>query len=216
MKTPIAGNSFPPRPIPDADTYPARNIMIADLGTQDETFNGQPKKLRKIWFCFELVGTKQIFDPAKGEQPFVVSEEYTLSLSDKANLRKFLQSWSGKQIEELTKYIDADGNLDIMKTFAGQACAVTVVHRPNKKDKTKKYANIGAITPPIKALGPVPKSENPLIIYDMEDTATHSNFEKLPKFIREKISKSYEFQGASVTDVSDDFSTSATEEETPF
>lgn len=215
MKTSLKGNNFPPKPIPDADTYPSRNIMIADLGTQDETFKGVPKKVRKIWFCFELVGTKAVFDEKKGEQPFVVSEEFSFSLAEKANLRKFLTSWCGKPLEEL-KAVDVDGNLDVMKAFAGQACAINVVHAKGKKDPSKTYANINTISPPIKALGPVAKAENPLIVYDMEDTATHSNFEKLPKFIREKISKSYEFQGASVTDVSDDFSTSATEEETPF
>lgn len=215
MKINTKGNNFPPRPIPDAETYQARNVAIADLGTHDEEFKGVKRKTRKIWFCFELIGTAAVFNEEKGPQPFVVSQEHNTSLGEKSNLRKFLQSWSGKQIEEM-KAIDVDGNLDIMKAFGGQACAITVVHKLDKVDKKKKYANIGSITPPIKALGPVPKSENPLIIYDMEDTVTHGNFEKLPKFIQEKISKSYEFQDASVVDDSDDFSTSATEEDTPF
>lgn len=215
MKTPLKGNNFPPKPIPYADTYPARNIMIADLGTQDETFKGVPKKIRKIWFCFELIGTKAVFDEKRGPQPFVVSEEFTFSLAEKANLRKFLTSWCGKPLEEL-KAVDVDGNLDVLKAFAGQACAINVVHAKGKKDPSKVYANINTISPPIKALGPVAKSENPLIIYDMEDTATHGNFEKLPKFIQEKITKSYEYKDVAA-DAPDDFNNAPeTEEETPF
>jgi hypothetical protein len=211
MKTSTKGNDFPPKPIPDVDTYQSRNIIIADLGTQDKEFKGVKKKQREIWFCFELIGTAAIFNPEKGEQPFVVSQEYSNSLAEKANLRKMLQSWSGIKIEEM-KSIDAEGNLDIIKAFGGKPCAINVIH-VKSKDGIRTFANINTITPPIKALGPVAQSSNPLVVYDMDDAQTLHNFDKLPKFIQEKIKLSYEFRDIPVDD---EFESTPPVEESPF
>lgn len=213
MKTNTKGGGGTPRPIPPADTYLARNIMIADLGTQDKEFKGVPRKVREIWFCFELLGTKVVFNPEKGEQPFVVSNTYTNSLDEKANLKKMLEQWSGKNIEDLP--LDTEGNLDIINVFKGKGCMIVVRQDKGKKDPSKLYANISSISPPMKQLGAVPKSENPLVVFDMDDSATLANFEKLPFFVQDMIKKSPEYKEI-VGDASSDFESAVVDDDAPF
>ena len=209
MKASTKGGNFPPRPIPAADTYPARNYIIADLGTQKSEWKGKEKLLRKVYFCFELIGTKAVFNPEKGEQPFVLSQNFTLSLGDSSNLKPFLESWSGKELADLP--IDKNGDLDIFASFGGKSCSITAFHVKDKKDPNKVYCNIKSIAPPIKALGPVAKSENELILFDIDDPNTHGNFEKLPKFVQKMIEESPEwshnpFEASSpVSDAPDEF-----------
>ena len=86
------GKDFEQHP---AGVFPARCVRIVDLGTQDESFEGQAKTLRKMAFFFE---TNQLL--TEGEyagKPFMLNREFTCSLGEKATLRKSLESWRGRK-----------------------------------------------------------------------------------------------------------------------
>ncbi len=110
-----------------AGTHVARCIKIIDIGTQHGEYQGQPTARNQIIVQWELPNeTMEI----EGEQkPLIVSKFYTNSLSEKANLRKDLESWRARPftVEELMKF-------DLMKILNAPAM-VSVVH--NEKGKAK-------------------------------------------------------------------------------
>ena len=93
------GSSTPREPIA-AGAYAARCYSIIDLGTREETIQGNTKVLRKIRITFELPTERRVFNEEKGEQPCVISKEFSLTLNEKSNLRLFLRSWRGKDFTE--------------------------------------------------------------------------------------------------------------------
>jgi hypothetical protein len=132
---------------------------VYDLGTHfDEKFS---KRNRSVLFVWELPDER--IDLEKDGQtknlPRAISKKYTLSLNEKANLRKDLQSWRGRAFtsEELAGF-------DLQKVI-GKPCQIQVIH---KIIGEKTYANITAIMPLAKgqeAIAP----ENPVRFYSIND-----------------------------------------------
>ncbi len=90
------GGTFTPVP---PGMYLARCYRIVDLGTQKSEYLGQIKNLPKVMLQFEVHGEDDAGKPlvtAKGE-PMSISKNFTLSLAEKATLRKDLQTWRGKE-----------------------------------------------------------------------------------------------------------------------
>lgn len=170
-----------------AGMHQARCIQIIDLGTQHDSFEGKPKIIHKVRIGWELPNEKAIFDEERGEEPFIVSAEYTLSLGSKANLRHDLESWRGKAFtaEEL-KGFD-------LKVLIGKACLLNVIHQPSKADPKKIYARVSAVTPVPKGTH-VPKATLPKLVYEITD-GTGGCFGDLPEWIQNKIKLSDEFRG---------------------
>ena len=111
----------------------SRCYRIIDLGTQVSDFQGQRKSAHKILISWELLGTSN----SEGK-PFTIGKKYTLSLSDKATLRKDLEAWRGR------KFTPAElEGFDISKLI-NAPCMLNVIHA--EKDG-KTYANIGSIMP---------------------------------------------------------------------
>ena len=81
-------------------TYVARCISMLEIGTIREDFQGVPRSVQKVQIRWELPTELEVFNPEKGEEPFSVSKTYTLSMHEKSNLRKDLESWRGKGFTE--------------------------------------------------------------------------------------------------------------------
>lgn len=137
--------------------YTARCYRIIDLGTQkgSEAFGG--KEQHKVMVSWELIGA---VDPKMEEgdnkgKPFSVHKRYTVSLSEKANLRADLEAWRGKKFtaEEL-KGFD-------LSTIIGAYCTIQVVH-----DETGKYANVNSIMA-FKGAKPAPVNED--VVFDIDE-----------------------------------------------
>ena len=86
-------------PIPSG-SYPARCYSMIHLGTIEENILGTVKKLNKVRITWELPTELKVFKEENGEQPHVISKEFTLSLHEKATLRNFLKNWRGKDFTE--------------------------------------------------------------------------------------------------------------------
>jgi hypothetical protein len=176
------------RELIEAGNYVARCYKMVDIGTCEEEFLGVKKQMHKVRIGWELPTELKIFNPEKGEQPCVIDKEYTLSLSDKANLRKDLQSWRGKAFSD-----EEAEAFDITKLL-GVPCMLNIIHKPGAKDPTKIYQEIGSVSPMPKGLD-CPAQINDTFVFEFENF-DQSKFDSLPDFIKEKIVKTPEYMEA--------------------
>lgn len=162
----------------------ARIYRIADLGTQEDTYPGdpKPKKARKMMVWFELA---QKMDDG---QPFSIFREYNTNLTaDACGLRKDLESWSGKSMT--TEFIET---FDPSKMMLGKACMVNVVLKKNKKgDDSAKVMGIMAVPEGL----PKPEPHNPQGYFDL-DHFDQAAFEALPTWIQNKVAASPQYKKA--------------------
>ena len=179
LTAPIGGQSN--RQIAPEGSYPARCYQIIDLGTTEQGGNF-PGKKRKVQFLFELPTELAVFDESRGSQPYYVRSIYTLSMNEKALLRRDLSAWMGKKLS------DAEAaKLDIFKML-GKTCMVNIAH-VTKGENT--YANIISFAPLMKGYE-CPAAINEAFTYT--PTAHDQEvFSKLPEFIQDKIKESDEY-----------------------
>lgn len=100
--------------------------------TEVSTFHGGlVEKTRIVWQIDQE-------NPETGK-PFDVSQIYTLSLHEKANLCKHLETWRGKSFTAEERM-----GFDLEKLI-GANCQIQIAHRLGKNGKT--YANVQAVVP---------------------------------------------------------------------
>lgn len=173
-------------PLLDAGIYTARCYQMIHIGTNTENIMGEDKALNKVRIYFELPTEMMVFKEGNGEQPRVMSEEFTLSLHEKANLRKFLESWRGKT------FADKDlEDFDLSKLL-GAACMLTVIHKENKKGDV--FANISGISKLMKGTK-CPKQINDTFEFGYEPF-DESKMDQLPEWIADKVKTSVEYNEA--------------------
>ncbi|MHA1972995.1 MAG: phage replication initiation protein, NGO0469 family [Candidatus Hodarchaeales archaeon] len=119
-----------------AGTYNAICIAVHDLGMQENTYKGETKVSRKIILQFE-VGKKD----SEG-RAFMINEFYTLSLGDRANLRKLLNSWISAEIKGVD--LQEDG-YDVEK-LVGKAGMLTAIEKTNQSTG-KVRTVVGSMSP---------------------------------------------------------------------
>ena len=179
------GEGFERELIP-AGNYVARCYKMIEIGTIPTEYLGETKMLHKVRIGWELPTELKVFNPEKGEQPCVIDKEYTLSLGEKANLRKDLQSWRGKAFTEA----EAEA-FDITKLL-GVPCMLNIIHVQGKKDANKTYQSIGSVSPMPKGLE-CPAQINPTFTFEF-DNFNQEKFDSLPDFIKDTIKTSEEFK----------------------
>jgi hypothetical protein len=167
-----------------AGTYAARCYQMIHIGTTEENILGQVKKLNKVRITWELPTETKVFKEENGEQPHVISKEFTLSMNEKATLRKFLEGWRGKSFTEK----EAE-SFDIT-VLLGKPCMLSIIHKQAKNGNT--YAEISSVSSVPKGMN-VPDQINPSkeLNYDKFDWEL---FETLPDFIKDKMKQTDEFK----------------------
>ena len=169
----------------EAGTYAARCISMIEIGTITETFQGEEKQMRKVRITWELPTEQKVFKEENGEQPYVVSKEFTLSMHEKATLRKYLQDWRGQAFTE------AEAKAFDISVLLGKPCMLSITHRVSEKNG-KTYAEIAGVSKMMKGLE-CPPQINPTteLSYDNFVWDTYNN---LPQYLRDKIADSEEFK----------------------
>lgn len=181
-----ATNKGVQRELIPAGNYIARCYQMLQIGTVEELVMGTPKVLNKVRIGWELPTELKVFSPEKGEQPYSISKEFTLSMHEKSNLRKTLASWRGKDFtEEEAKCFDITKLLSV-------PCMVNIIHKPSKTDPSKIYEEIGSVSPMPKGV-PCPPQVNDTLLLEYENF-NWSLYESLPDFIKIKIQSSSEFK----------------------
>ena len=123
-------SKFKPHP---AGQFVGQCVDTIDLGDRVETFAGQPSKLTHKCALVFRTGEK---NEQTGEY-IDIAREFTVSMGEKANLRKFLEQWRGRaytseQIEEGVPLHKLTGNHGLL----------TIAQATSQSQRT--YANITA------------------------------------------------------------------------
>jgi hypothetical protein len=107
------GGNFIPAP---EGTHSAVCVDVVDLGLLEVKWKNELKiqhKVKVVW---------QIDEDMQDGKPFLVSKRYTLSLHEKAALRKDLEAWRGRAFtEEELKGFDVENVL-------GVPCLLNIIH----------------------------------------------------------------------------------------
>lgn len=119
-------------PVPPGN-HVAVCYRVIDLGTQRTEYLGQEKRQHKLLISWEIPDEKM-----DDGRPFTIGQRFTWSMSEKANLRRVLESWRGRAFTE----DDFGANGFDIKNVIGVGCMLNVVHE-TKAGKT--YANIASV-----------------------------------------------------------------------
>jgi hypothetical protein len=143
--------------MPPEDNHPARLVAIIDLGTHSEPVFGKPAEehdVHKVFFAWELVGD----DKKSNGSPFVVGRDFTLYLTDRSHLRKWVELMGFKVGESFD-----------FRSILGCPCLLQLKHEPSKKDPTKKYLNLESVSKPVQMKGyTFPAATLPNIFFDLD------------------------------------------------
>lgn len=170
--------------------YTALSSMLIDLGFQKSVLDNNIR--RKFMMVWTIIG--EFIEVNKEQLPRVMSKEYTLSLNEKSNLRKDLQAWRGQAFteEELQGF-----NLI---TVMNKPCQLQII---NEEKNGKTYNNISAIMAMPKGMTVEPLQETTVFITNNPET--WNNWEKIPKWIKEKIKKAEGFEKSELKQFVDEF-----------
>lgn len=179
-------SSFTPVP---PGMHLARCYRVVDLGTQKSEYLGTVKHLPKVMLQFEVHGEDENGKPivtAKNE-PMTISKNFTLSLAEKATLRKDLQTWRGREFtaEELRGFE--------LKNVLGAWAMISVIKSTGNNGK--EYTNIAAIMqvpPQVKKAG-LPEGHNKTGIFSI-DEPDMTMFDTFSDGLKQKIQGSPEWQ----------------------
>ena len=171
-------------PVP-AGNFPARCYKIIHLGTIPDTYMGEQKLTNKIRVDFELPTETKVFNEEIGEQPLSISKEYTLSMNEKANLCKDLESWRGQ------KFTDEDAETFDIASILGKDCMINIAHKVSGSTGNT-YSYIASISPMPKGME-CPPAVNPEFIWDYDTNFDLNVLDNLHDFFKDKIRSSAEF-----------------------
>lgn len=168
-----------------AGNYVARCYSLVDLGTH--TQDGQFGKTtnHKIKISWEILDVDENEQPLTilidgKDVPLTISKSYTLSLHEKASLRKDLASWRGRDFSE-----EEAKAFDVSKLVGAYA----MVNVSQDVTNGKTYANVKGLSPlhnSIKNNKPVGYHENVMFDLDAPDMKVFNTFhEKLQTYIKE-------------------------------
>lgn len=180
-----AGGTFTPVP---PGTYLARCYRIVDLGTQKSEYLGTVKELHKVMLQFEVHGEDDQGKPlvTSKAEPMTISKNFTLSLAEKATLRKDLVSWRGRDFTkdeldgfELKNVLGAWAMISVTKTLGNNG---------------KEYTNIASISSVPKVLKQsLPEAFNKTAIFSISE-ADMELYETFSDGLKAKIAASPEWQ----------------------
>lgn len=169
----------------ESGSYPARIYQLIQIGT---VVGYQGMLQNKVRIGFELPTEMKVFDEKKGEQPRVISQEYTLSFSEKSNLRKLILACDPKALD-----VAEDGLVEAfdVENLLGKELLITIAHK-QRKDGSGAYAYIDSVTRLPKGMT-CPNQINPTQLLSF-DKWSDEVFGKLPDFIRDMITSSEEYK----------------------
>ncbi len=134
MATAGESKNFTPAP---SGVHQAVCVDVIDKGILEVTYSGQTKKQHKVSIAWQIAETR---DDGK---LYLVYKRYTLSLNEKATLRKDLESWRGKAFTR-----EEEMGFDV-ETVIGANALLNIQHNA-VGDKT--YANVVSIMPLVKGM----------------------------------------------------------------
>ena len=167
-----------------AGVFIGRCYSLIDLGTQLSTGQYGDKLQHKIRIGWELFGEDEngeslTVDVDGRDMPMTISKSYTVSLHEKAGLRKDLAAWRGRD------FTDEEAKAFDVSKLMGVYCMVNVT---TSETNGKTYSNVAGLTPlpgALKNAKPAPVHEHVLFDLDEPDMKVFATFhEKLQDAIK--------------------------------
>jgi hypothetical protein len=164
--------------------YIGRCYSLVDLGTQLTSGQFGEKLQHKIRIGWELFGEDEQGEPLTVDvdgkmMPLTITKRYTVSLHEKAGLRRDLAAWRGKDFTDE----EAKG-FDVAKLIG----AYCMVNATQSETNGKTYTNVAGLTPLPGALRnakPAAVHDNVIFDLDKPDMEVFSTFhEKLQEAIK--------------------------------
>jgi hypothetical protein len=161
----------------DAGVYPARCIQVVELGTHDNTYQGETKKRKELMIVWEISG-----ELMQDGRPFVVSWRGTNTLNEKGQLYKMLISWRG------APFTDSQLQKFELKNILDACCMINI---------SKETSKAGKIFNKVITVMPLPKGmkcderQNPLVDFGITDI-NNDEFTKLWPWVQRIVLESDE------------------------
>lgn len=175
----LGSRAKPAIPPVEPGTYFAVCIGAVDLGEQETTYNNKTRYANQLQIIFEL--PSELIEIDGEEQPRQLSRRFSVSLSAKSNLRKFIETWYGKKFTD-----DAIREFDT-RELLGKPAMLSVV-----LSEDGNYANIASAAALPKGME-AQKAKSELIDFDVEEWDDEA-FQKLPEWLQELIKKSTQYK----------------------
>ncbi len=167
-----------------AGAYIGRCYSLIDLGTQLTSGQYGEKLQHKIQIGWELFGEDEQGQPLTvdvdgKEMPMTIKKSYTVSLHEKAGLRKDLAAWRGRD------FTDEEAKAFDVSKLLGAYCMVNITTSENNG---KTYSNVAGLTPlpgALKNAKPAAVHVNQVFDLDAPDMKLFATFhEKLQEAIK--------------------------------
>ena len=164
--------------------YIGRCFSLIDLGTQLTSGQYGEKQQHKLRIGWELFGEDEQGNPLTVDvdgksMPLTISKSYTVSLHEKAGLRRDLAAWRGRD------FSDEEAKAFDVANLIGAYCMVNVT---TSETNGKTYSNVAGLTPLPGALRnakPAPVHESVVFDLDKPDMKVFATFhEKLQEAIK--------------------------------
>ena len=154
-------------------------FAVIGVGLQETLWD--PKE--KVYIGWEVPAVRVQFERNGEEfdQPIVIWQDYTISLSSKANLRHILEGWRGRAF---TKQ-----ELDGFELFnlISKPCLLTIVHN---ESGGRTFANVQSICKVMKGQE-VPPQEMDILKYSQDAI---EQWDQLPDWLQQKIRNQVEVE----------------------
>ena len=182
----LTNTSTAKREVLEPDYYTARCYGVIITGTSfNQQFGNTQTKVTFLWeLPSELINFEK--DGETVTMPRSISKSFTLSMNERATLRKNLESWIDRAFtpEELKQGVD-------ISKFCGSACRLAVGQ--GQKQDGAKYNTVDKVVR-LKD-GNCPKLFNEKILFDITDEEQDlSEIDRLPAWIQDAVRKSDEYQ----------------------
>jgi hypothetical protein len=134
--------------LPHAGTHAAALVALVDLGTTESHFEAG-KKRHRVYLAWELTAEAD----SQGFN-FVVGQDYTWSLNNKATLRSIVDGFRGQVLGN-----DEEYDLQLM---LGKPCMISLAD--SLTGQNKKFSEVMSITTPPRGLT-VPPPTRPIYVF---------------------------------------------------
>lgn len=130
---------------PSIGLHQAVCVFVEDIGTHSLTYNGDTITNHKVVIGFEIA--EKIKEGEYKDKPFLLSNFYTLSLDERSNLSKDLESWFSKTFTpeqrkygfDLEKLVKCNCTLNLIEKVKSNNDTSIVINAilPEDKSRTK-------------------------------------------------------------------------------
>lgn len=176
--------------LPPEEPSMAVCVWVIDLGTSENIYGNLSRQV--------LIGWELVDELMQDGRPFLQSKFYTLSLNEKANLRKDLEAWRNKPFTKEEEEGFA------LRNLLGAWCNLGIAHEQKNGKTRAKITSISGLTKSQKERVKNIKIHNDLLYFDFADYMPEV-YERIPEWVKKIINRSVEWQHLQMSGAPDEW-----------